>query len=241
MFSDIEEEHWWWRSRRAIILDLLDRLLPEPGPHRVLDFGCGLGAMLRALPPHIEGYGVDASERAVEGCHRHGMARVLHSPGPELPFSSGFFNGALALDVLEHLDEEGPLLRELGRVMKEDGSLIATAPAFPWLWTHWDELNQHRRRYTRQTLSATLDAHGFRVRFCSYMNFFLFPLAMLRRISEIRKSSEENSFPAGARIPSPGLNRLLAAVFGSERLWLNREKNLPWGSSLIAIAQKRRP
>lgn len=241
LFFDIEEGHWWWRGRRAIIGSFLERLFPGPGPYRVLDVGCGLGAQLRALPFKFEGYGADSSPQALEGCRRRGMSRIFQVLGPELPFESEFFHAVLALDVLEHLDEEGPLLRNVHRVLRPEGHLLATVPALPWLWTRWDALNLHKRRYRRRPLRAMLERHGYQTRFCSYMNCFLFPLAAFRKLSEDLGCGQAGALPAGAVIPAATVNAALEALFGLERFVLSRGIPLPWGSSIMSWSQRSLP
>ncbi|MBI3551108.1 MAG: class I SAM-dependent methyltransferase [Elusimicrobia bacterium] len=240
LFYDIEEEHWWWRSRRTIALVALERLIPGPERARVLDIGCGMGAFLRALPARFEGYGVDISEKAIEGCRAKGMTRVFQTKGPELPFGPGFFDAACAFDVLEHLDDEGPLLVEAARVLKAGGRLLATVPAFPFLATRWDELNEHKRRYLKDGLIGVLERHGFRVEFCSYCNFLLFPLALARSLHERvwgRPDAQGSEIP-GAAVPAKHVNAVLEGAFSSERHWLADARALPWGSSLIVWARK---
>ena len=241
-FERIEDDHWWWRARRAIVLELLKNLRRAGSPARVLEVGCGMGAQLSALPPEFEGYGTEISEQAVRRCRERGLSRVVLCEGADLPFERGFFQVAMALDVLEHLDGERPLLDGLSNVLEDGGTLLVTVPAHAWLWTRWDDMNRHKRRYTRTSLTAALRSAGFEVRFCSYFNFFMFPLAVLRRVLDgLVRTADGADLPAGARIPAAWMNRTFAFVFGVERLLLARERHFPCGSSVLAVARKRGP
>lgn len=237
-FERIEETHWWWRGRRTIILAMLRLHLPPPGPWRILDVGCGMGALLAALPPDVEGYGVDPSAKAVESCRGQGLTRVQEASAESLPFEPGFFDAVLALDVLEHLDLEAPALTGMRRVLKPGGLLVATVPAFQALWSRWDDINHHRRRYLKSDLLAVLRAAGFDPVLASYLNFFLSP-AMAARAA-VERLRPGHDLPFGAHLPPSGLNRALEAVFSFERHWLLRGRGLPWGSSVLALATRGR-
>lgn len=234
-FERIEEAHWWWRSRRAIVVELLRRQCFQAPPARVLDVGCGMGALLAALPASFEGHGVDSSERAVSACRSQGL-RVHQASAQDLPFSTRTFHAVLALDLLEHLSDERTALREFRRVLAPTGILIVTVPAFPALWSRWDSLNRHERRYVKRRLDAVLREAGFEPLLLTYMNFLLFPAVAARTIVE-RFRAPSDLLPMGADVPPPGVNGLFQTLFSLERHWFARGRTLPWGSSLLAVAR----
>jgi SAM-dependent methyltransferase len=53
---------------------------------------------------------------------------VLHTPEDDLPFADDEFDCAVSIDVLEHLGDDQPFLRELGRVLRPNGRAIVTVP-----------------------------------------------------------------------------------------------------------------
>lgn len=65
--------------------------------------------------------------------------------------------------------------------LKSNGYALFTVPAHQWLWSHHDEINHHKRRYSRKTLKAALEEVGFHVEKISYYNMWLFPLAVIVR------------------------------------------------------------
>src|SRR5436305_9113485 len=68
-FARVQWTHWWFRGRRAVVGDVLDRRLAgERGPLRILEVGCGTGAMTPLLMAHGEVTGVDPSQRATAFC-----------------------------------------------------------------------------------------------------------------------------------------------------------------------------
>ena len=143
-----------------------------------------------------------------------------------------------AFDVIEHLDEPIESLREMRARLPFDGQVVVTVPAFQFLWSHHDDVNQHRRRYSRLELVSQLSSAGLRVTFVSYYNTLLFPAVAGARLleklmpSRLVKSAESDL----EETPAP-LNRVLTALFGGERLAVGRT-SLPFGVSLIAVAQR---
>ena len=101
---------------------------------------------------------------------------MCQAGGETLPFADDQFDLIALLDTVEHIADELAVLQECQRVLKPGGRLIVTVPAFMWLWSYNDEINDHERRYTAPELQMKLELTGLRVRRISYNNFFLFPL-----------------------------------------------------------------
>ncbi|MBO2459229.1 class I SAM-dependent methyltransferase [Actinomadura violacea] len=95
------------------------------GASRVLDIGCGEGALRRALPdpPPFRLVGLDASGALL---HAHPGPRV-QADALHLPFRDGTFDATVAVNLLCHLDEPGPALREARRVLAPGGTLLVSA------------------------------------------------------------------------------------------------------------------
>ena len=157
---ELEDRHWWFRGRRAVIWALLARAGIDRAP-RLLDAGCGTGRNLVEFGPLGEAEGVDVSSEAVDFCRRRGLDGVRQATLEDLPFEGGRFDLTLATDVIEHLDDDRRALRELRRAARPGGRLLVTVPAYRWLWSQHDESMHHRRRYTERGLSDALKASGW--------------------------------------------------------------------------------
>lgn len=237
-YFDLENHHWWFRGRRAVFVRLLNRqpaLAEDLQGRRVLDVGCGTGSMLIELARYGSAEGVDAAEEAVALCRQRGLDNVKRADGPPLPFESGSFDLVTALDVLEHVEDDAAMVRELQRLLKPGGTLLVSVPAYRFLWGAQDEIAHHRRRYVEGELRALLDSAGLDVVRLSYFNTLLFaPIAAIRISRHARRGSLEPN--SDFRLTKWGFtNRLLTWVFSSEARLLEYV-DLPFGVSLLAVA-----
>jgi len=97
-----------------------------------LDFGCNKGGFLNKLKDKKVGrlVGVDVSEEAVKQAQElfPELEIIKIDEAASLPFDDASFDSITILDVLEHVYEQSELLRELNRLLKNQGKLIVTVP-----------------------------------------------------------------------------------------------------------------
>ncbi len=241
----LEDKHWWFNTRTRGLLSVLNRFVTPGGERRVLDVGCGAGNMMHHLSRYGRVEGVDNYEKPLLICRERGYQSQL-APAENLPFSDGSFGLVALLDVVEHCDDDGRVLRECYRVCSPGGYVVVTAPAFQWLWTDNDTINGHKRRYTSAQLGALLTSAGFAPRRISYAFFLVFPLAagllVVRRLLGRRQQlatprQDDDAYQVEMEPTSPLLNRILDGLGGIEAALISHV-NLPVGSSLVAVAQK---
>jgi 2-polyprenyl-6-hydroxyphenyl methylase/3-demethylubiquinone-9 3-methyltransferase len=144
------------------------------GPPRVLDLGCGDGAIAAKLAAGDAAVtGVDPSREALERARRAHPGLALASPAADggLPFTDASFDAVVCLHVLEHVADTQRLLSEARRVLVAGGSL---AVAVPWhgrlknvaialgaFERHHDPLEPVLRFYTPRSLRSLVRAFGF--------------------------------------------------------------------------------
>jgi SAM-dependent methyltransferase len=157
---------------------------------------------------------------------------TVQSSGESLPLGNGVYDAALALDVLEHIDDEAAA-RELARVLRPGGLLFVTVPAFSFLWGVRDIEAGHRRRYRRAGLERLLRGAGLTVEESGYYQFWLFPLTVLSRLAG-RQSARTRDMED---LPSGWINRLFSKINRWE-VRLGETVRWPWGSSLYVVARK---
>ncbi len=233
--AELEDEHWWFVARRGLIAQRLSQELDLPPSAKILDAGCGTGGNLALLSRFGQVFGFEPNDEARSLALRKGKFDLRSGWLPDaIPFELGRFDLVVALDVLEHIDDDRASLKELWNQLRPGGHLFVTVPAYQFLWSHHDEVHHHKRRYTRGQLAALMTESGFDLSRVTYFNTFLFPaVATLRFANSIlgRKGSDD-------AMPSPRLNALLRRVFESEAHLLPFV-SLPFGVSLMALARKR--
>lgn len=232
-YPEIERDHFWWVSRRELVRRLIDEAGLGTGPS-VLDVGCGSGVLDRELSSvgaTVSGVDVASHPDWDEG---DGSPQFHEGDYLELAENLGTFDCLLALDVIEHIEDEGPFAATLRTNLRPGGLAIVTVPAYQWMWSGHDDINQHFRRYTKQRLRAALERGGFEVNRCGYVFFGLIGPKILAKVAERIRDSD------GVAIPSTPLNRAALSYFRWEHRLAGRFRNfLPAGTSAIAVCRRR--
>ncbi|MBI1325386.1 methyltransferase domain-containing protein [bacterium] len=234
--------HPWWLARARLVSCLIDREL-GPGAHQVLDVGCGWGVTLDHLERaghHVTG--MDIGRGGLEKLAKPGRRLILGDieSGPIPESAKSRFDAVLALDVLEHLDDDAGALRNLASLARPGGLVILTVPARPDLWSEFDTVQGHKRRYLRQEFQGMIEGSGLfgRIRVMSCWPW-LVPLARLSRRRSVRYGSASNSeiYERYVRPPAMpvrwGMNALFR--FSERRILAGGEAD---GSSLLACARR---
>jgi SAM-dependent methyltransferase len=230
---ELDERHWWYRGRRAIVRTELERLeLPEDA--QVLDAGCGSGRMLEDLTFYGDVYGVELDTDAAAYAASRGCGEVRVGRLEELPWGTDTFDLITCLDVLEHVPDDRVALVELRRVTKPGGWLLATVPAYPALWSLHDKANYHFRRYTRPSLREAVRAAGWELRRITSFNSVLLGPAAVVRIAQRGREPDSNYSPELEMGPE-WLNGVLELPLQAEARWLAGGRTLPAGLSLLAV------
>ena len=235
MFFEVQKKHWWFVTRKKIVLTTIANNLNQHANFKVLDIGCGSGLMLKSLEELGQTFGMDMSDEAIAFSKKTFNGEVKKGYLPDqLPYPENFFDLITALDVIEHIDKDVDSLKSIRSRLNSNGKAIITVPAYMFLWSKFDELNEHKRRYTLTELNAKLLQAGFTVEKISYFNTLLFPIVVIvRMINNILKRDGASDID----MPSLPLNFLLKTIFGIEKYLLNIA-NLPFGVSILAVVKK---
>jgi SAM-dependent methyltransferase len=236
--AHFEEWYWWHRARQAIVSRLLRRFAPPAGG-MMLDVGCGSGATSLALREFGRIVGVELGAEGARAARSRGL-EVTQMDAGRLGVADGSCSTVVALDVLEHLDDDGAAALELRRVLQPDGVLLVTVPAYRWLWSSHDVALGHRRRYRRTDMERLLRSAGFEIELCSYVMLLALPPAALLRLLERLPGRQPTATQAeSGYVPIPRwLNSLLSLVVGWDGL-LAGHIPMPFGLSVFAIARPR--
>ena len=231
---EIERTHWWFRARRDIVLETIS----PRNKQKIVDFGCGTGIMLESLYKFGDPTGLDNSITALDFCRKRVGARLVRANLQEpLPLEAEYDIG-VALDVLEHLEDDLLALQNMKSVLKHGGELILTVPAFMSLWSAHDLNCAHKRRYSRKRLESLIEKAGFEIDYLSYYNYWLFPLiALLRCVFKLLGTNKNSDMEN--KVYGKSIDHLLFNIFKSEIFFIRRNIRMPFGVSLIAILRRR--
>jgi SAM-dependent methyltransferase len=235
-----EETHFWFLHLRRNAQFMLRSALGEFKPRLIVDCGAGTGRNLDWLSAFGPTVGVERSRTGLAYGRKHGR-RMLAGSVTHLPFAEGAAEVVTSFDVLYCLDDlaERQALREMYRVLAFDGVAIVNVAALDILRGSHSTLTHEQRRYTRRRLSERLEDAGLTVERLTYTNMMTFPLALAVRMSERMTGRAGTASDADLRVPSTPVNTVLNAALAVEHGWL-RIGNLPVGSSVMAVARKRR-
>jgi SAM-dependent methyltransferase len=228
-----EDRHWWYRGRRRV----LERVIADlrlPARARILDAGCGSGRNMVELARHGTVTGVELSNTSVALARERAAGEVIEGSVLEMDFAPDSFDLAVSLDVIEHLEDDLAAMRELRRVVAPGGSLLVTVPAYQWLWSGHDEINQHHRRYTRRTLQRVAEEAGWKQARTTYFNSLLLPAAILLRVLE-RLNTKTTESSLDLWVPPAPMNWLLERPLALEAALIGRRGRIPAGLSLLAV------
>jgi SAM-dependent methyltransferase len=155
---------------------------------------------------------------------RQGQGYFVVADATHLPFKMGSFSQVICAEVLEHLPDDQPALREIASVIKPEGSLVLTFPHRRCYFAGDDRFVNHFRRYELNEMEANLAEAGLKT---VAIQKVLGPLEKITMLSVISLIKLFESFRKGKRDDKNGQGRLssgfLVTLFG----WLNRLYCMP--------------
>ena len=205
LLTSLEDRHWWYKERRAILRRELRRV---PGPGRALDIGAAGGGNTRVLQAHgWQAVALEYSDSAAGVARSRGIP-VMRADGRYLPVGSATCGLVTAFDVLEHIDEDYLAAAEMARVLRPGGTALIAVPCDMALWSAHDEAVGHVRRYSRSGLAGVVEKAGLTIERMWSWNVLLRPAVALRRKSSAGSDLGE---------VSPLVNGVLSTVVRAER------------------------
>ncbi|MBS1189193.1 MAG: methyltransferase [Rhodocyclaceae bacterium] len=228
--AQVARSHWWFAARREILAALIARL-DLPRLARIVEIGCGTGDNLAMLSRFGQVRALEAEPYALAIARQAGVEVLPGRLGEVLPLPEGIFDLVCLFDVLEHVADDGRGLAAAARLLRPSGRLVATVPAYPWLFGPHDVAHHHFRRYSAGSLRRVAEAAGLKVERLGYFNTLLFPLIAAGRLADRLLGREVAHAPA---LPPEWLNRVLHAIFAAEAPLVARTF-LPFGTSVIAV------
>ena len=152
LMSETEDNHWWFYGRRTVIEILLESLKLSSNA-QILELGAGTGGNLKLLQSFGEVSAMELDDQARELASRKSGLSIMPGKLPnDISFESNRFDVVCLFDVLEHVREDFETLEAIKSLLKPNGRVLITVPAYQWLWSQHDKSLHHFRRYTRTGL-----------------------------------------------------------------------------------------
>lgn len=236
-YARLEAISYWYGHRNRCLAKVIGHFTPK-GP--ILDIGGGYGFVSSGLTqaghaaivlePRAHACAV-ASERGlpvIQGDFRAARAR------------SGALDAVALFDVIEHIADDGEVLRDVRDSLSDEGYLYVTVPSSPLLWSNVDVVAGHYRRYTPATLSRLLDSCGFQAVFVTHLfSALALPLLVLRTIPSILGFRLAATAQGREHmLPDNQVGRFIQGRLDSEYERL-LEAPSTIGTSLLVVARKR--
>ena len=233
--------HFWFRHRNKIILDIIEKYLKEAKDGiRILELGAGSGNISRFLKS--KGYNVDASDvyKTAIDYFKNDVdnAFVFDLLSDKAPDNmSHRYDFVILGDVLEHLDDPVSALERTKVFLRPKGYIVITVPALMQLWGDYDEYYGHKRRYNKKSLENELIESGYSLEEIKYFMFlpslFLF---FQRKVKPIARGKSRTIFKE-LNI-NDFLNRIMHVLMLIEYV-VGKTVDYSFGSSILLIGKNQ--
>ena len=229
-FQFVSADHFWMQWRHAGILDALRQsgIILQ----RALEIGCGSGVARKMLEQdlNIPVDGCDLSRTGLEMAEP-GRGRLLFYDILELhPSMLGIYDAIFLLDIMEHIQDDVAFLDAALKHLRAGGVVIINVPASMLLFSQYDRVTGHVRRYTRLTLSDLLRRCGVEPQGLMYWGLSMVPVLLARK-AYLRLIPPTETMRVGFSPP----NRLARFIFGLLKdIETGLSLSMPFGTSLLA-------
>jgi SAM-dependent methyltransferase len=233
----LEEDSFWFRARNRLVVWALGKYLPNA--QNFLEIGCGTGYVITGVRNAFPEMLVSGSDIFLAGLP-YARKRLPHVPlfqmdARVIPFFEEY-DVVGAFDVLEHIEEDRDVLKEMYNAVRSGGGVLLSVPQHAWLWSQIDDASFHKRRYDRKDFVQKIESAGFHVRKVTSFVSLLLPLMALVRLRYLFPSQKKNyhvEFKLGNRV-----NSILENVMDLELYLIRSGMNFCLGGSLFVVAAK---
>lgn len=233
------EYYWWHIGKRHLLKSLYEKFVKNKGNLAILEIGCGSGDVLSLVQDWGNVRGIDISPEAVNYCKIKGFKNVVCGDLATMDISNEKekYDIILALDVLEHIQDDVDIMKKVNKMLKREGLFFITVPAFKFLWSTHDEALHHKRRYHSVELRRKLIDSGFNILLLThFVALLFFPISIIRLMSNfIRRSA----YPKASYVDFPKIiNLIFAEILKIESLII-RNFYQPFGTTIVSVAKKK--
>lgn len=235
-------------SRISALNSIQDAGFPQDGS--ILEVGCSSGFLLRDIKKAFPRADIVGADIVVKPLKRLGDmlpgVPLIQMDLLKCPLVEGQFDAVVALNVLEHIEDDDLALRQMARLLKPGGVLIVEVPQGPALFDYYDEYLRHFRRYTKSELLKKLQHTGLTIQHTAAIGFVPYPLFYLvKKLNRTRygiKGEKHNNIETMVRqqIKQTSTNKVFNFLLVLESLLASFSQVMP-GIRCTAVAKKKWP
>jgi len=226
--------HWWFEGKKYILDQFLRRNISKKC--KILDYGCGVGINLDMLSKYGDVYYYDNNKLAINYIRKKNknkkkfflIKKILDKRNKKK------FDLIIASDVIEHIKNDKRAIFHIYNLLKKNGLLLITVPAYQFLFSSKDKTLKHYRRYNKKNLSLILNNYFNKINL-TYYNFILFlPISILILFF---KFFNINFVDNVEKKPYYLINKIAYYLFILEN-FIIKKISLPFGLSLLFLGKK---
>jgi SAM-dependent methyltransferase len=234
----IEESSFWFRHRNACIEAAVKAYPPRSGG-LIFDVGGGNGFVaLGLIRAGFETVLVEPGPAGAMNGKRRGIPTVICATTTAAGIRPSTLDAVGLFDVIEHTEDDMAFLASMRALLKKDGRLYATVPAYPALWSGEDVSAGHFRRYTRKSIAARIEQSGFRVEYSTYIFRPLpLPIFLLRALPHRLGFMRGGSDPASDHgVASTAMASVMNLLLSGEVSNVGARRRMIFGGSCLLVA-----
>lgn len=237
-----QEANFWFASRNRLLSYLTNRYFPAA--ESMMEIGCGTGVVMSNFSREIPRLKYLGTEVYISGLElakqRLPTGSFIQMDAMNIPFDAEF-DIIGAFDVLEHIEDDVCVLRQMYKALLPGGGILVTVPQHQWLWSYTDKHAGHKRRYSKLMLARKLSDAGltpvYFTSFCAILLPFMVISRALGRLLSRRGARVRPKIQSGIILPA-NLNSALLAVQRLEMKIIRLGIAFPFGGSLVCVAKR---
>ncbi len=243
-YYDLERTNWWFKVRNEILMQRL-KIIAEKRKLKILNIGAATGFTSELLGSFGEVVSIEYDKDCCLYASEKTGLNIMYGSILDLDFEDSSFDIVCAFDVVEHVEDDKKSVSEMKRVCRKGGIVFTSVPAFMFLWSHHDVVNEHYRRYTMenyQNLYRNTTGKDGEIIYKTYFNSILFiPIALFRFISElipkrwIRKGTGADNHVFDKK---SWTSNVFLTIFRIEKFFLKSKIYFPFGVSIMLAWRK---
>ncbi len=198
---------------------------------KILNVGAGTGGDLKTLNKFGDIYVVDIDQNALAIIDNKLCVEKKLADACNLPYNNNFFDAVVSFDVFEHIKNDKKAAAEIHRVLKNNGVLVFTVPAFQFLFSSHDKALCHQRRYNAKSIKTLLSQFS-NLKIFFWNSLLFFPIATVRLFN---KKSAPKVDKANLH---PLTNYLFYKLLSVDNFLIKKGISMPIGLSIVGYCYK---